>query len=277
VVEALGYLGGALAVAAGFAAVRPVWPDIPLAAQLAFTATAAAALGAGGAVMPAGGDATFARLRSVLWAMSTACLGAFTGVLAAGVWDFGVTSAVPLAAGVATGYAVVLWLRTRATVQQLAMFAAAAVTVGAGIARADPALRAWGPGLGVWALSALWAVAVHRGYLGPPNPGYAVAGIGLLAGAQMAMAVAAGHVLAIATVAALLTAGVVLRRVWLLAAGAIGVIQVVPQTAARYLPSSAAAPLAVFVAGLVLLTVALWLSRWRKTPRSPDRAASPPG
>jgi hypothetical protein len=277
VVEAVGYLGGALAVAAGFAAVRPVWPDIPLAAQLACAATAAAALGVGGALMPTGGDAAFVRLRSVLWVMSTACLGAFTGVLVAGVWDFGVASAVPLAAGAATGYAVLLWLRTPAALQQLAMFAAAAVTAGAGIARADPAVRAWGPGLGVWALSALWAAAAHRGYLGPPDPGYIAAGIGLLAGAQMAMQIAAGHVLAIATVAALLTAGVALRRVSLLAAGAIGVIQVVPQTAARYLPSSAAAPLAVVVAGLALLAVALRLSRRRKTPPSHHRAAGRPG
>jgi hypothetical protein len=277
VAEALGYLGGGLAVAAGLAAARQVWPDIPLAAQLALTATAAAALGAGGALMPAGGDAAFTRLRSVLWAMSTACLGAFTGVLVAGVWDFDAASAVPLAAGVATGYAVVLWLRTRAAAQQLIMFAAAAVTVGAGIASAGPTLATWEPGLGVWALSALWALAVHRGYLGPPNAGYAAAGIGLLAGAQMAMQAAAGHVLAIATVAGLLTAGVARRRIWLLAAGAIGVIQVVPQTAVRYLPSSAAAPLAVAVAGLALLAAALWLSRWRKTPPTHDRAAGRPG
>jgi hypothetical protein len=277
VVEAFGYLGGALAVAAGVVAVRQVWPDSPLAAQLALTAATAAALGAGGALIPAGGDAAFVRLRSALWVMSTACLGAFTGVLVAGVWDLDVTSAVTLAAGVATGYAVVLWLRTRAAVQQLALFAAATVTAGAGIARADPALRAWGPGLGVWALSALWAVAAHRRYLGPPNPGYAAAGIGLLAGTQMATPIAAGHVLAIATVAALLTAGVLLRRAWLLAIGAIGVIQVVPQTAVRYLSRPAAAPLAVFAAGLVLLTVALWLSRRRKTPESHDRAAGRPG
>ena len=118
---------------------------------------------------------------------------------------------------------------------------------------------------------------MHRGYIGPRNAGYVAAGIGLLIGAQLTMEVAAGHVLAIATVAALLTAGVALRRVWLLAVGAYGVIQVVPQTAVRYLPRSAAAPLAVFIVGLVLLGVALWLSRWRKTPRSHDRWTGSPG
>lgn len=63
-------------------------------------------------------------------------------------------------------------------------------TVGAGIARLADDGRMWGPGLGVWILS-----------------------------------VAAGHVLAVATVIALLASGVALQKVWLLALGAIGVIR----------------------------------------------------
>jgi uncharacterized membrane protein YidH (DUF202 family) len=82
------------------------------------------------------------------------------------------------------------------------------------------------------------------------------------------MEVAAGHVLALLTVAALLAAGVALRRVWLLGLGAYGIVQVVPQTAVRYLPESVGAPLALFAIGLVLLGVALWLARSHRTPRS---------
>ena len=44
-------------------------------------------------------------------------------------------------------------------------------------------------------------------------------------------------------------------------------MMVVPRTAARYLPESAAAPLAVFVVGLLLVGVALWLARVSRTPR----------
>jgi hypothetical protein len=40
-----------------------------------------------------------------------------------------------------------------------------------------------------------------------------------------------------------------------------GVVQIVPQTAIRYLPASAAAPLAVFVVGVLLVGIALWLAR----------------
>ena len=44
-----------------------------------------------------------------------------------------------------------------------------------------------------------------------------------------------------------LTAGVVLRRVFLLVMGAIGVIMTVPETAARYLPENLGPPLAILI------------------------------
>ncbi len=95
----------------------------------------------------------------------------------------------------ATPYAALLWWRTRAPLQHLAMFAGAATVVGAGIASVAPGLDAWAP-------------------------------------------------------------------------GARGVLQVVPQTASRYLPQSVAAPLAVFCVGVALLGVALWLARARRAPKA---------
>jgi hypothetical protein len=263
-VEALGYVGGALAIVAGFVAVGQLWPDITTSAELAFAAGGAIALLVAGAAIRTGDDPPLGRLRSVLWLMSAASLAAFVGVLAAQVWDYGGISTALAMAAASTAYATALWWRARAPLQHLAMFASAAVLAGTGIARAGPGLGAWGPGLGVWGLSALWAIAVYRGYLVPRDTGYLAAVIGLLVGAQMTMAMAAGQVLALVTVAGLLAAGVALRRVALLGLGAAGVIITVPQTAARYLPKSVGAPLAVFIVGLVLLGAALWLAKTRK-------------
>jgi hypothetical protein len=268
VVEALGYLGGLLAIVAGFVAVDQLWPGIPTGAELAFAAAGAVALGAVAAMMRTGGAPALARLRSVLWLMSTVCVVAFMGVLAAQVWDFSPAVTALVAAGVATPYAALLWWRTRAPLQQVATFAGAATVVGAGIASVAPGLGAWGPGLGIWVLSAGWGVTAHLGYLVPRGTGYLAAAIGLLIGAQMTMQEAAGHVLAVATVLGLLAAGVALRRVWVLALGALGVLVVVPQTAARYLPQSVAAPLTVFCVGLSLLGVALWLARAHRAPKA---------
>jgi Predicted membrane protein (DUF2157) len=267
VAEALGYCGGVLAIAAGILMVREFWRGIPTGAELALAAVASIGLGAAGAALQATSHAVFRRLRSALWLMSTASLAAFAGVLAEQVWKFSPVSTALVAAAAATAYGAALWLRTRALLQHLAMFASAAVLVGTAVARLGPDSGTWGPGLGVWALSVLWVVAVTRGYLAPRATGYFAAGIGLLIGAQLTMPVAAGQALAVATVAGLLAAGVLLRQAWLVALGAVGVLQVVPQTAARYLPTSAAAPLAIFVAGVVLLGSAVWLAKRRAGSR----------
>jgi len=264
--EALGYLGGALAIVAGFSVIPMLWPDIPTSAELALAAVAAIVFWAAGALLRTGGEPAFRRLRTVLWLLSTASFAALAGVVAAQVWDLGAISAGLVTAAAATIYAALLWWRTRAALQHLAMFAGTAVVAGTGIASLAPGAGAWGPGLAVWVVSVLWGTAAHRGYLVPVTAGYVAAGTGLLTGAQMTMQTAAGHALALATVAGLLAAGVILRRVLLLGFGAVGIIVMVPQTATRYLPTSAAAPLAVFVIGLSLLAVALWLAKSRKSP-----------
>ena len=75
----------------------------------------------------------------------------------------------------------------------------------------------------------------------------------------------AGQALTLVTVAALLAGGIATARVMVIGIGAAGTLWVVPDTAARYLPGSVTAPLAVAIVGLVLLGVALWLARRRKS------------
>lgn len=261
VVEALGYVGGVLALVAGVLAVGTLWRDIPAWAELTFTAAATAALAAGGALVHPAGNPAFGRLRSALWLMATVGVSGFTGILTARVLGFSPIPSVVTAFAVATVAAAVAWRLTRSAVQELALFASAASLTGTALAWATDTSSPWPSGLGLWVLSALWAVAVTRGYLGSRGTGFIAAGAGLLIGAQLTMDMAAGHVLALATVAGLLTAGVLLRRVLLVALGAAGVLAVIPQTASRYLPSSASAPLSIFVIALVILLCALWLAR----------------
>jgi len=267
VAEALGYAGGVLAIAAGLYLVRDLWPNLSTGAVLAFAAAACAALGAGGVAVRATSDPALRRLRSVLWLLSTVSLAAFTGTLADQVWGFGPTSTTLVTAAVSAAYGAALWWRTRAVLQHLAVFASLAVLAGTVVARLDPGLGAWGPGLAIWAMSVLWGVAAMRGYLPPGATGYFAAGIGVLAGAQLTMQVAAGYALALATVAGLLAAGVLLRQAWLVVLGALGVLLVTPQITTRYLPMSAATPVAIFVVGVVLLGSAVWLARRRAGSR----------
>ena len=269
IVEALGYLGGALTILAGFIAVNLLWPDIPLEAQLAFAATAAVALGVVGVVIRAGAEPAFRRLRSVLWLMSTACLTALAGLLGDQVWHLRALTTVVFAAAITTAYASALWWWSRTSVQHLATFVAAATAAGTVVGRLAEGETAWAPGLAVWLFSAAWAYTVYRARVSTHRAGYVAAVVGVTMGAQMTMATAAGQVLALGTVAGLMVGGVLLRRVWLLVAGSIGSIVFVPQTAVRYLPHSMGVPLSMLAGGLVLVATALLLARrWRRLERS---------
>jgi hypothetical protein len=282
VVEVLGYFGAALAVLAGVIAAVQAWPDAPIGVAIAFAGFGAAVTLAAGAVIRVegssvsgrhGGGDRFAgavarrrRLRSALWAVSTGCLAAVGALVGGGVVHLAPPGTAALAAGAAAVEAVWLWIVSRSVLQHVVMFAAVAVAAATGVAQAAPGLHAWGSGIVLWILAAAWALAAHRGRLAPRNAGYVAAASGLLIGAQLTMETAAGHILAAATLITILSAGVWLRRVWLVGIGAFGVFQFVPQTAARYLPGEVAAPLAVFVVGVVLVAVAVWLARKGRPP-----------
>ena len=108
----------------------------------------------------------------------------------------------------------------------------------------------------------------------PRQSGLALSAAGLLAYCLISLDAAAGQVLAVATVAGLLTVGVITRRVLMIVIGAIGVTYVVPDTTSRYLPGSVGPPLAVAVVGLILLGIALWLARTRRSAGGNARAGT---
>jgi Predicted membrane protein (DUF2157) len=262
-VEALGYLGAVIAIAAGIVAVQQYWPHIPASAELAFAGAAAVLLLAAGAVVKTGGEPAFTRLRSALWLLGTASAASFAALLAGRFGHMSDADTALLGSLAWTACAIPLWWRERSALLHLSMFGGLVALAESGIARfvTDPPL--WEFGLVLWVMSAVWGAAAWRKYITPETAGLAASGAGVLAGASLAMDTAAGVVLALATVAGLLAAGVILRRVLLLALGAAGVIWVVPHAVSRYLAGSAAAPFAVAMAGLVLAAIAVWLARTR--------------
>lgn len=264
VAEALGYLGGALILVAGFITVEILWPDITTGAWLAFSAAGTVLLAVGGWLLKVDAGAPIARLRSSLWMLSCACAAAFVILLSDEVLSLRSLSAVLLASSTTTVYAAALWWFNRAALQHLTVFAGLLATTASAIARIGEDLTDGVMGLGIWVVSVLWALAVRRGLLEPRWLGEACAAVGMLIGAQATLKYAAGHALALFTVTALLVVGVRTRNVWLLGFGTFGVFVFVPQTASRYLPQSASAPIAVLLVGLAMLGVAIWLVRHRR-------------
>ena len=263
VVEALGYLGAVITIAAGIVAVRQFRPHVPASAVIAFAGVAAVLLLTAGAVVKAGGEPAFARLRSTLWLLATASAASFAALLAGRFGHMSGAGVALLTSLTWMACAIPLWWRERSSLLHLSMFGGLVAVVETGIARLVLSPPLWQFGLGLWVVSAVWGVAAWRKYITPGTAGLAASGAGVLVGAIMTMDTAAGQVLALATVAGLLAIGAIFRRVLLLGLGAAGAIWVVPHAVSTYLAASATAPFAVAAVGLLLVAIAVWLARTR--------------
>jgi hypothetical protein len=264
VAEVLGYVGAVISISAIVVTVHQLWQNVPTAVEMATAAVIAGGLLLAGAALRTNTDPALGRLRSVLWLLSTAGAAAFVALLTGGYLHISDANVALTTSAASLVYAVPLWWRNRSVLQHLAAFGAAAATVETSIYRIDPSAGAFLFGIALWVVAFAWGIAVARGRLVPAPVGMLLAGAGILVGAMITMDSVAGVLLAIGTVAGLFACGVRMRQVILIGIGAAGTVYVVPYTAARYLPGSVAAPLAVAVVGLVLLGVALWLARRRR-------------
>jgi Predicted membrane protein (DUF2157) len=263
VAEVLGHVGAVIAITAIVVTVHQIWRHVPAGVDLATAGVIAVGLLLAGAALRTGADPALARLRSVLWLLSTAGAAAFVAVLTHSYLHLADADVALTTAAAWLVCAVPLWWKSRSALQHLAAFGGAVALLETGIDRIDPHAGSFAFGLALWVLALAWGIAVHRGRLVPAPIGMLLSGAGVLAGAIIAMDRTAGVPLAIATLAGLFAAGVLLHRVPLIGIGAVGTFYVIPDAADTYLPGSVAAPLAVAVVGLLLLGVALWLARHR--------------
>ncbi|HUX03432.1 MAG TPA: DUF2157 domain-containing protein [Acidimicrobiales bacterium] len=158
--EALGYLGGILAVVGLSLLVARSWSSISTAGKLALSGASALGLLLGGG-MVRGSDPAFARLRGFLWLASSAAAGLFAGDF---VYDgLGITksaSIVLAAAGLITIQNVLLWLGRHRAIQQLTALVGLAVTLGAAVA--ETASESW-VGATIWLVGfAYVAIGLRR-------------------------------------------------------------------------------------------------------------------
>jgi hypothetical protein len=264
VAEVLGYVGAVIASTAIVVTAHQIWKPVPAAAEMAAAAVIAVGLLLAGAALRTSTDPALTRLRSVLWLLSTAGAAAFVAVLTGRYLHLPEADDALTTAAATLACAVSLWWRNRSVLQHLAAFGAAVAVLETGLDRIDPRAGTFPSGVALWVFALAWGIAVHRGHLAPTRAGMLLSGAAALAGAMIAMDQSAGVLLAIATVAGLFACGILMRQVPLIGIGAVGTLYVVPAAAARYLPGSVAAPVAVAVVGLLLLGAALSLARQRR-------------
>lgn len=160
--EALGYLGGILAIVGMSLLVARYWADIPAPGRLGLSGGLAVALFGAGLLVPEDREPAFRRMRWFLWLVSSAATAVFGGVLVHELGGHDVQVVFAGASAVVV-HDVALWWRRERPLQQLAFLAALAVAVGTGVSE----LSSTGPaGLAVWALGVV-GVGVGLRHLTP--------------------------------------------------------------------------------------------------------------
>lgn len=277
VAEALGYVGGVLVFVGAVVIVAENYTALGRSGRLGLAAGVAVALGAAGELVGrwSGGSAS-GRLRSVLWALATAAVAVFLGLVADESLRWPGEDVAFLAGSGAALVGVPLWYRHRWVLQQAAVVAMLAVALGSGVAAlvddGDAALS----GLAIWGLGVVWLMLGWGGHVQPRYATDLLGGTAVMIGSQVAIKHAAGAVLAVATAAGLAAMGVRLRAMVLVAVGSVATFLAVPGVLGRYFPDTVVAPLSVLAAGVLLVVAAVIVARRPRVHR-PGGAMPLPG
>lgn len=277
-IEALGYLGGALALAAALLLVQLVWEDLSTAGRLAIPLVATALLLVVGELVPVKGpnEEGMLRLRSVLWLLAVVAWAVSFAVLGDQVLEAEGHDTGLLAGLGAMTLALPLYLRTHEAAQQLAVFGASLVTAMALGARPDWDEPTW-VGAAGWLVTVAWFVMAERQIVTPPLVGRYLGAVGMVVFVLPMGGTLAGQLVAVATVAALFVWAVRVDSIGLLAVASVGTLQVVPSIVNFFFPDNAriVVPLGLLAAGGVLVGTAVTITR-RRAHRSETAESGPP-
>ncbi|MGE5210340.1 MAG: hypothetical protein ACM3MM_03705, partial [Acidobacteriota bacterium] len=233
--EALGYLGGVLAVSGVTLLVASYWPDFATSVRLTLSFVTTMVLIGAGALVHEDRDPALARMRWFLWALSSATAALFTGVLVTDTLEVGTAQLVVAAcAGTIAAENLLLWWFRDRPVQELLFLGATIVGAGtfmSGVANDGVA------GLTVWFLAAIVLAAGLIGLTSEPIIPHVIGTVAMLVGAfiTVSQSQGAGLLFVTGTVAILLLLAALpnlemttSKRVVLLVVAGLGAIQGIP-------------------------------------------------
>jgi hypothetical protein len=263
VTEALGYLGGLLALSGAVTLTIQYWRDVPTAGRLGLLAAVAVATWLVGARIGDGSAPALIRLRGALWFASTAAAAAFAGEV---VWDVAHAgeSAVWLSAGAAAAvHAALLWQLRDRPAQHLACLAGVLTAAGAAASLAGGAGGDGPVGLAVAAAGTVWVAAGWIAVLPPPVMAMAGGGIAVLAGAGITASEwsDAAPLLGLVAAVVFVAVGIGTDRTPLTLVGLAGGFGYLPWTVGHFFADSLGVPLAMLLCGIALLAVTLVVLR----------------
>lgn len=268
--EALGYVGGAVIVAATLLIAAEYWGELSLGARLVTLGAASVVLSAVGFLVPEQSGAG-SRLRSVLWLGATAAVAGFLGVLGADGLDLDEEDTAVLATGGSAMTALLLWWAHRSFVQQAVAMVGLMATAAALTSRVTEGEHL--PALAAWLVAAGWLVLGVRGLLAPRRAVLPLASAAVILTSASLLDVGWGLALALASLSAVLALAVADADLVLLGVGAAGTLAVLPAAMGEWFPDSTVMPFVLLGIGLLLVLAALWTARRRRPPSHPDVVA----
>ncbi len=269
VAEIFGYVGAALAIWAVLFLVSEFWGNLTDLAQAALFAGLAVGLFAAGAVILDSEEPALRRLASVLLAGSVVAIAGsgymvldpILGMSAEGAW-----SLVGAVAAVVSG--LMLWRHTMPA-QQVVLFAAVTTTVMWTLNLvAEPETFVYG--FVAWGVGLTWVLVARAGVIQPPVTAMTLGALSMLYGSQLIVidgySPALGIMLGLASAALFAAAGVALKERATIVLGGIGIFWFVPQAMFHFFGDAFGGMFGLFLSGLAIVALAIWLGRRRETP-----------
>jgi hypothetical protein len=271
VVEVLGYLGGGLALVAGFVLGAESWAELGYWGRVAALGAVTAVLLVAGWRLRTGEGRVLPRLAGVLWLGAVAGFAGLLAVLLGGRSGDAVDDPTLAMAGGVLVLAAALYLLERRVLQQVALFGAAVATL---LTAGGELPVAWDglEGVVLAVLGAVWLELGRRGLVVPRRTSEALGALTMVSGCEVLATVGRGSEgfgvggwglwVGLGVAVALLVAGSAWRRSVLLGIGAGAMVAFLAQAAGRYW-EDLGAPLAILLVGLGLVAVAVVLARLR--------------
>jgi hypothetical protein len=271
VVEVLGYLGGGLALVAGFVLGAESWAELGYWGRAAVLGAVTVVLLVAGWRLRTEEGRVLPRLASVLWLGAVAGFAGLLAVLLGGRSGDAVDDPTLAVAGGALVLAAALYLLERRVLQQVALFGAAVATL---LTAGGELPVAWDglEGVALAVLGAAWLELGRRGLVVPRRSSEALGALAVVSGCEVLATVGRGSEgfgvggwglwVGLGVAVALLVAGSAWRRNVLLGIGTGAMVVFLAQAAGRYW-EDLGAPLAILLVGLGLVAVAAVLARLR--------------
>ena len=269
--EALGYVGAALATVSVILVAQRYWDDLRPWSRVTLLALVAVALTAAGAAVHAPEHSgPLHRLKSLLWFAASAAVAGGVGVAAADLVDLGPEATALTVGGATAVFSLVLWSWRRTSLQQVAFAASTVGAVMGGLALGDVDLERFA-GVVLWVLGVAWLLLAYADVPRPTGTAFVLGGSTAVLGPFVATSDDEMRwvlVLGLVTAVGLVGVSVLVHRTALLAIGTLGLFVHVPRIVFVFFGEALGPPVALFVTGIVLIGVALGLTRLRVRTRS---------